>query len=91
MIRTLATDYTVHELCEAFEVSRSGYYAWRQGGRGKSAQANAVLGERIAVIHAQSRTTYGSPRITRALAAQGIRCGHNRVARLMRTRGLRGI
>lgn len=91
MIRTLATDYTVRELCEAFEVSRSGYYAWRRGGRGKRARANVELSERIARIHAQNRGHYGSPRITHTLADQGIRCGHNRVARLMRERGIRGV
>jgi len=90
MIGRMATDYSVCELCEAFSVSRSGYYAWRRGGRGNRAGANADLGERIAVIHEQSRGSYGSPRVTRALSAQGIRCGHNRVARLMRDKGLRG-
>lgn len=90
MIQRMATDYTVCELCEAFDVSRSGYYAWRNGGRGNRARANAELGERIAAIHKQSRATYGSPRVTRELAAQGVRCGHNRVARIMRDQGLRG-
>lgn len=90
MIRTLATDYTIRELCETFEVSRSGYYGWRNGGRGKRAKATAELAERIAQVHQQSRGAYGSPRVTKELAAQGIRCGHNRVARIMRNKGLRG-
>jgi len=91
MISAMATDYTICELCEAFKVSRSGYYAWRAGGRGTRVRANAELGERIARIHGESRKTYGSPRITEALWAEGIRCGHNRVARIMRKRGLRGV
>lgn len=91
MICTMATEYTVSELCEVFEVSRSGYYAWRKGGRGERSQANAWLGEQIAAIHKQSRGNYGSPRITRELAARGIRCGRNRVARLMRIQGLQGV
>jgi len=91
MIHELATAYTICELCEVYEVSRSGYYAWRRGGRGKRAQANAVLSRQIAAIHKESRKTYGSPRITRELAKQGIRCGHNRVARLMRAQGIRGV
>lgn len=91
MIRKMAAEYAVSELCEAFEVSRSGYYAWRQGGRGHRAKANRALGERIVAIHQQSRGIYGSPRVTRVLAAQGIRCGHNRVARLMHQYGVRGV
>jgi len=91
MICTMATDYTIRELCETFEVSRSGYYGWRNGGRGSRAKANQELAERIVQVHEQSRGTYGSPRVTKALAAQGIGCGHNRVARIMREQGLRGV
>lgn len=91
MIRMMAADYTVRELCEAFDVSRSGYYAWRQGKHGVRARANAELTERIAAIHLRSRGCYGSPRITHALAQEGMQCGHNRVARLMRQCGLRGV
>lgn len=91
MIRTMATDYTVSELCETFDVSRSGYYAWRGGGRGNRARANEELAERIAAIHKESRGNYGTPRVTKALAAQGVGCGHNRVARIMREQGLRGV
>ena len=36
-----------------------------------------------------SRKTYGSPRIMHALRRSGWRCGKNRIARLMRSRGLR--
>ena len=38
----------------------------------------------IQAEHSRSRKTYGSPRIQVALQRQGVRCGHNRVARLMR-------
>jgi transposase InsO family protein len=90
MIRTMATEYAVRELCETFEVSRSGYYAWRNGGRGNRAKANAELADRIVQVHERSRGTYGSPRVTRALADDGIGCGRNRVARIMREQGLKG-
>jgi len=65
-------------------VSRSGYYAWR--GRPASAreQANQELLGRIRQEFQSSRRTYGSPRIHAVLRRQGVVCGHNRVARLMR-------
>ncbi|MCP4639395.1 MAG: IS3 family transposase [bacterium] len=91
MIGELATDFETSELCEAFEVSRSGYYAWRKGGRGHRARANAELGKRIEKIHEQSRSNYGCPRIAKELADQGIRCSRGRVARIMRARGLKGV
>jgi putative transposase len=41
-------------------------------------------------IHQASRGTYGVPRVQAELAAAGIRCGHTRLARLMRQAGLVG-
>jgi transposase InsO family protein len=45
---------------------------------------------RIRAIHAKSRQRYGSPRIHRALQAEGTPLGRNRVIRLMRAEQLRG-
>jgi transposase InsO family protein len=42
------------------------------------------------VIHAESRRTYGSPRVRAALRGEGIRIGKSRTERLMREEGLRG-
>src|SRR5262249_26105949 len=41
-------------------------------------------------LHAESDHRYGAPKIHAALQDQGLRCGHNRVARLMREEQLRG-
>ncbi len=43
----------------------------------------------IRAAHQASRHTYGSLRVHAELRARGIKCGHNRVARLMRLDGLR--
>jgi transposase InsO family protein len=43
----------------------------------------------IRVIHAESRRTYGSPRVHAALQAQGQQVGEHRVARLMRAGAIR--
>jgi transposase InsO family protein len=80
--------FAVRRMCQVLGVSPSGYYAWR--GRQPSARqmANHALVEQIAVIHRQSRQTYGSPRVYRELRAAGVACGVNRVARLMRQQGI---
>jgi putative transposase len=50
-----------------------------------------MLTGKIAAIHRRSRGTYGSPSIHAELADDhGIRVGRKRVARLMRTAGLKG-
>lgn len=91
MIQSLSATFGVSELCALLETSRSGYYAWRSGGRGKRARSERELTEQIQRAHRRSRGTYGSLRITKELQAQGTTCGHNRVARIMRDCGLKGV
>ena len=78
-------------MCRVLEVSASGYYAWRNRRPSKRAQENGVLVGRIKAIHVRSRETYGSPRIHAELKADGVKVGHNRVARLMRETGIEGV
>lgn len=54
------------------------------------ARANQDLLSRIVRIHQQSHETYGSPRVWASLRRQGVVCGENRVARVMRWAGLKG-
>lgn len=75
---------TVKLLCDTVEVSKSGYYAWAKRPASERATQNVVLLARIRSIHDVSKQTYGSPRMTAALQSEGIECGENRVARLMR-------
>lgn len=82
-------EFPVVVMCQALDVSSSGYYAWRRRPKSQRQQANEGLVEKIKTIHQESRQIYGSPRITEALQAQGYTCGHNRVARLMQVQGIR--
>lgn len=86
----MSDDYPVQRLCELFAVSRSGYYTWRKGAASPRARHDAALAIQIAAVHAKSRGTYGSPRVTLDLQEAGERVGRHRVARLMRRAGLRG-
>jgi putative transposase len=83
--------YPVATMCRLLGVSAGGYHAWRRRPPSARAQADAILLKRIAEIHAASRGTYGVPRIHAELSAEGRRVGRKRVARLMRTAGLRGV
>jgi putative transposase len=83
--------YPVGVLCSMLEVSRSGFYAWKQHKPSQREQDNQVLLEHIRRIHRQSRKTYGSPRVHAALWREGWRCNLKRVARLMRQEGLVGL
>ena len=90
MIKALTTEYQVQELCEALTVSPSGYYAWAGHKLGKRQEANQELTQKIQLVHAASRKTYGSPRVTKTLRDQGVPCGRKRVARLMKQNDIQG-
>lgn len=77
-------------LCRHYRVSTSGYYAWTQRAPSPRSRANASLRRKIHRIHECSHGIYGSPRVWEALQQQGISCGENRVARLMRNASLQG-
>ncbi|MDF0668764.1 MAG: IS3 family transposase [Nitrospira sp.] len=76
-------------MCRALAGSSAGYYAWRGRAESRRATTNRTLLATIRVLHQDSRQTYGSPSIWRALRTQGHRGGENRVARLLRHDGLR--
>jgi len=82
--------YPVTLLCRCVAVSRPGFYAWQRRPPSARAQADRRLAIEVAAAHAESRRTYGSPRVHRALRAQGRRVSRKRVARVMREQGLCG-
>ncbi len=77
-------EHPIHALAEALEVSPSGFHAHRRKAQGQRRQEDGALARAIAPIFAASRQTYGCPRVTASLRQRGVRCGKNRVARLMR-------
>jgi putative transposase len=90
LIEAQKATHSVPMLCRLLGVSRSGYYAWRRRPPSERARFDAVLSEKIEMIHRNSRATYGAPRVHAELQAIGIRCSRKRVARLMRRAKLRG-
>ena len=83
--------FQVKRMCRMLSVKRSGYYAWRKREPSTRAQANQALLEMIKTEHKNSRKTYGSPRLYVLLRRKGVKCGRNRVARLMRLDGIRAL
>lgn len=78
-------------MCRVLEVSTSGYYAWCKRSPSARAQEDAALLRKIRAIHVASRESYGVVRVHWELVDQGVSVGRDRVARLMRQAGLRGI
>ena len=93
LVRELADDgIDVAVTCRVLKVSRSGYYEWRSGVLSARAQENELLLKTIEKIHAESRGSYGWPRVHAELVlGLGQPVNHKRVARLMRETGLQGL
>jgi len=83
-------NHRVNAMCRVMKVSKSGFYGWRDRPLSARARADALLSEKIARIHGDSRQTYGAPRIHFELRTLGVSCARKRVARLMREAGLFG-
>jgi transposase InsO family protein len=77
-------------LCKWLAVSRSGYYAWVQRDVPQRTLDDQHLLEKITHIFTEAQGRYGSPRVFKALLAQGIAVGKKRVERLMRAANLTG-
>jgi putative transposase len=78
--------------CRLLRVSRSGYYEWEDRPLSEREQDNELLLKHIKRIHADSRGTYGSPRVHAELTlGLGLAVNEKRVARLMRQAGVRGL
>lgn len=86
----MKSTYPITLLCDVLGVSRSGYFAWAGGRRARRESRDAELTTCIHAAFADSRQTYGYPRLTDELRARGERVGKTRVARLMRSAGLQG-
>ena len=94
MFRFIAAEranYPVSLMCRVLGVSRSGFHAWLKRTPSERWVADVRLLELIHEIHADSRSSYGSPRVHAELRARGVRVGRKRVERLMRRHGLSGL
>ena len=75
--------------CEALGVSSSGFYAWRTRSPSARARTDAAILATIRASFVLSDSTYGARRMIADVRDAGHECGRQRVARLMRTAGLR--
>lgn len=76
-------------MCRVFEVSRSGFYEWRNRPQSQRSKDDQVLKAKIQIHHKKSRSTYGTRRVQKALAGAGIFASRRRIGRLMKEAGLK--
>ncbi len=83
--------FVVEKMCLAFKVSRSGYYEWLHRKPSKRACATQKLKQMIRSAYQESKGRYGSPKITQELRLKGMCVSRPRVARIMRSEGIKSI
>ena len=83
--------HAVEKMCKTFKVSRSGYYDWLHRKPSKRAKQTDAIKSEVHVIYKVSKNRYGSPKITEELRSRGWSVSRPRVARIMRSEGLRSI
>lgn len=84
-------EFVVEMMCKVFKVSRSGYYDWLKREPSKRALETQQLKEQIHTLYRSSKGRYGSPKITDELRDSGWKVSRPRVARIMRSEGLKSI
>ena len=70
-----AAGHGVARACRLLKVSRAAYYQRRRWRPLGPPHRRGILSARITSIYAESRGTYGSPRVHQALRRQDISCG----------------
>ena len=85
-IQRYADKYPVSQMCEFFEVSRSGYYAFLK--RPTVNSAEDALAQQIAQCQRETGCTYGYRRVCIWLERHGLRVNHKAILRIMNKYGL---
>lgn len=90
-MRAHQREFAVEKMCSVFGIPRSSYYDWLRRKPSKRALENDVLRQTIQEVTEQTRSRLGSPKLTLELEDRGILVSRPRVARLMKSMGIRSV
>ena len=76
-------------LCEALDVSRSGFHAWLTRSPSRRTRYDEELTASMRTSFLGSDRTYGARRIWHDVLAEGLSCGLHRIERLMRKNAMK--
>lgn len=83
--------HSIQRICKTLEITRSGYYAHLNKNQRIRKKEDQKLMPLIKESFLENRKTYGSVRMVYALRHQGVKCGKNRMRRLMKQLGLKPV
>lgn len=82
-------EFRVSKMCKVLGVSKSGFYQWMQQTDSPQKQRKEKVKRQIRRIHKQSKSRYGSPKITALLRQDGCVISERTVTRYMKEMGIR--
>ena len=82
-------DYTITKMCRWLDVSRSGYYKWRQRQPGPREQRRLLVEQAMIVTFEEFKRRYGARRLAVELQESGVPCSVNHIAKLLAENGLK--
>ena len=88
-IESLRGEHPIHRMCQWCQVSRSGYYKWRNRTPSSRARQRTLVEQALIVTFEQFKQRYGAPRLVVELNEAGIPCSLNHIAQLMAENGLK--
>jgi transposase InsO family protein len=83
--------FGVEPICRALKIAPSSYYAHKARPRSARELRDTQLKVEIKRVYDDNFAVYGAEKLWRQLGREGIQVGRDRVARLMRALGIRGV
>jgi len=88
-MKKLRLHYPIPFMCRMLNVSRSGYYAWRNRPPSRRSLEEARLEAEIKAAHKRTRETCGPERLQCDLAEHGVKVGICRIRKIRKKLGIR--
>ncbi len=78
-------------MCKVLKVAKSGYYDWLDRKPSQRDMVRREITHEIKAVYRESKSRYGSPKITDELRDRGWKVSRPRVARIMRAEGIKSV
>jgi len=85
----MGSEFKIVKMCRWLNVSRSGYYKWREREPSKRTQQRELVRYAVVDVFHQFNKRYGAPRLTAELNELGVPCSLNHVAQILQFEGLK--
>ncbi|MHC5310916.1 IS3 family transposase [Myroides sp. LJL116] len=78
------SEFPIGKMCQVLEISASSYYHWKRSSKDNQKQGKEELKQTISDLYFEFKQRYGSPRLTAALKARGIKISEPTAAKYMK-------